>query len=53
MGVHSDLGRHSRGTTESFSGAPVEADVAGMQKVLDGSLVSSLNHLKNAAEAAG
>jgi hypothetical protein len=40
-------------TTESFSGAPVEADIAGMQKVLDGSLVSWLNHLKNAAEAAG
>jgi hypothetical protein len=40
-------------TTESLAGAPVEADVAGMQRVLDGSLVSWLNHLKNAAEAAG
>jgi hypothetical protein len=40
-------------TTESFAGAPVEADVAGMQRVLDGSLTSWLNHLKNAAEAAG
>ena len=40
-------------TTESFAGASVEADVAGMQRVLDGSLVSWLNHLKNAAEAAG
>lgn len=40
-------------TTESFAGAPVEADVAGMQRVLDGSLVSWLNQLKNAAEAAG
>ena len=40
-------------TTESFAGAPVEADVAGMQQVLDGSLTSWLNHLKNAAEAAG
>jgi hypothetical protein len=40
-------------TTESFAGAAVEADVAGMQQVLDGSLVSWLNHLKNAAEAAG
>ena len=40
-------------TTESFASAPVEADVAGMQRVLDGSLVSWLNHLKNAAEAAG
>jgi hypothetical protein len=40
-------------TAESFAGAPVEADVAGMQKVLDASLVSWLNHLKIAAEAAG
>jgi hypothetical protein len=40
-------------TTESFAGAAVEADVAGMQQMLDGSLVSWLNHLKNAAEAAG
>jgi hypothetical protein len=40
-------------TTESFAGAPVEADVAGMQRVLDGSLVSWLNHLKNASEGAG
>jgi uncharacterized membrane protein len=40
-------------TTESFAGVPVEADVAGMQRVLDGSLVSWLSHLKNAAEAAG
>ena len=38
-------------TTESFAGAPVEADVAGMQRVLDESLVSWLKHLKNAAEA--
>jgi hypothetical protein len=38
--------------TESIAGAPVEADVAGMQQVLDGSLVSGLNHLKNAAQAA-
>jgi hypothetical protein len=35
-------------TTESFADAPVEADVAGMQRVLDGSLTSWLNHLKNA-----
>jgi hypothetical protein len=40
-----------RGTP--FAGAPVEADVAGMQRVLDGSLVSWLNRLKSAAEAAG
>jgi hypothetical protein len=52
MGVHDVTGWHSRRTTESFAGAPVEADVAGMQGVLDGSLVSWLNHLKNAAEAA-
>ena len=30
-------------TTESFAGAAVEADVAGMQQVLDGSLTSWLN----------
>jgi hypothetical protein len=40
-------------TTESFAGAPVQADVAGMQRALDGSLASWLNQLKNAAEAAG
>jgi hypothetical protein len=40
-------------TTESFAGAPVEADVAGMQRVLDGSLTSWLNNLKSAAEATG
>jgi hypothetical protein len=33
--------------------ATVEADVAGMQRVLDRSLTSWLNHLKHAAEAAG
>jgi hypothetical protein len=46
---------HNLGTVvkDAFDGAPVEADVAGMQRVLDGSLVSWLNHLKNAAEAAG
>ena len=40
-------------TTESFAGAPVEADVPRMQRILDGSLTSWLSHLKNAAEAAG
>ena len=40
-------------TTESFAGSPVDADREGMQRVLDGSLTSWLNHLKNAAEAAG
>jgi hypothetical protein len=40
-------------TADSFAGAPVEADLAGMHRVLDGSLVSWLNHLKSAAEAAG
>jgi hypothetical protein len=37
----------------SFAGALVQADVAGMQRVLDRSLVSWLNLLKKAAEAAG
>jgi hypothetical protein len=45
-------GTHAQ-TTGSFAGAPVEAGVAGMQRVLHGPLVSWLNHLKNAAEAAG
>ena len=38
-------------TTESFGGEPVEADVPGMQTVLDASLVAWLNHLKIAAES--
>jgi uncharacterized protein YndB with AHSA1/START domain len=38
-------------TTESFSGDPVEADAAGMQSALDGSLVAWLGHLKAAAES--
>jgi uncharacterized protein YndB with AHSA1/START domain len=38
-------------TTESFSGEPVEADAAGMQSVLDGSLVAWLGHLKASAES--
>src|SRR6478735_2239887 len=33
-------------TIESFAGAPVEADAAGMQKLLDASLVAWLSHLK-------
>ena len=33
------VGTHAA-TTESFAGAPVEADVAGMQRVLDGSLIT-------------
>jgi hypothetical protein len=41
------------GFNVALSAEPVEADVAGMQRVLDGSLTSWLNHLKNAAEAAG
>ncbi len=40
-------------TVESFAGAPVEADVTGMQRALDGSLTSWLQHLKTAAEALG
>jgi hypothetical protein len=38
-------------TTESFAGEPVRADVAGMQALLDASLVSWLGHLKEAAES--
>jgi len=38
-------------TSESFSGEPVEADAAGMQTVLDTSLVAWLGHLKAAAES--
>jgi uncharacterized membrane protein len=38
-------------TTESFAGEPVEADAAGMQTVLDASLVAWLGHLKVAAES--
>jgi hypothetical protein len=36
-------------TNESFAGEPVTADVAGMQSLLDASLVSWLGHLKAAA----
>jgi len=39
-------------TSESFTGESVEADAAGMQSVLDGSLVAWLGHLKTAAESA-
>jgi uncharacterized protein YndB with AHSA1/START domain len=39
-------------TTESFAGAPVEADVKGMQALLDGSLTSWLAEIKRASEAA-
>ena len=38
-------------TDESFAGEPVEADVPGMQSLLDMSLESWLGHLKTAAEA--
>lgn len=37
-------------TTESFAGAPVDADVSGMQATLDGSLTSWLAEIKRAAE---
>ncbi len=40
-------------TTESFAGEPVEADAAGMQTLLDASLVAWLAHLKAAAESLG
>jgi uncharacterized protein YndB with AHSA1/START domain len=43
-------GTHAR-TSESFAGEPVEADRAGMQQLLDGSLTSWLRALKTAAEA--
>ena len=36
---------------ESFAGEPVRADAAGMQALLDASLVSWLGHLKGAAES--
>ena len=38
-------------TQESFSGETVEADVAGAQSILDGSLTGWLVHLKAAAES--
>ena len=38
-------------TNESFAGEPVAADAAGMQSMLDASLVSWLGHLKAAAES--
>jgi hypothetical protein len=38
-------------TNESFAGEPVRADAAGMQALLDASLVPTLEHLKAAAEA--
>jgi len=38
-------------TNESFAGEPVEADKAGMQTALDGSLVAWLADLKTAAES--
>jgi len=37
-------------TNESFSGEPVMADAAGMQSLLDSSLVAWLGHLKETAE---
>jgi hypothetical protein len=37
-------------TTESFAGDPVAADIANMQALLDQSLQSWLQHLKDAAE---
>lgn len=37
-------------TNESFAGSAVEADAAGMQSMLDASLVAWLRHLKTASE---
>jgi len=39
-------------TNESFAGDPVQADAAGMQTMLDASLVAWLGHLKAASEGA-
>jgi hypothetical protein len=55
-GVHEWLFRETPAgvhvtTNESFAGEPVRADVAGMQSLLDASLVSWLGHLKAAAES--
>jgi|SRR5947207_1956562 len=40
-------------TEESWSGGPVEADVAGMQQALDGSLIAWLEYLAAAAQRHG
>ena len=55
-GVHEWIFRETPGgahveTNESFAGEPVEADAAGMQTLLDGSLMAWLGHLKKAAES--
>jgi hypothetical protein len=55
-GVHEWIFTQSEGgvhvvTNESFAGEPVRADTAGMQALLDASLVSWLGHLKAAAES--
>jgi hypothetical protein len=55
-GVHEWIFTESEGgvhvaTNESFAGEPVRADAAGMQSLLDTSLVSWLGHLKRAAES--
>jgi hypothetical protein len=55
-GVHEWIFRESEGgvhvvTNESFAGAPVRADAARMQALLDASLVSWLGHLKAVAES--
>lgn len=39
-------------TNESFAGGPVQADAAGMQSMLDSSLVAWLDRLKTASEGA-
>ena len=55
-GVHEWLFREtddgvSVSTNESFAGDPVSADVEGMQRQLDASLIAWLEYLKSAAEA--
>jgi polyketide cyclase/dehydrase/lipid transport protein len=57
-GVHEWLFREtddrvSVSTNESFAGDPVSADVEGMQRQLDASLIAWLEYLKSAAEARG
>jgi hypothetical protein len=54
-GVHEWLFTETPGgvhveTNESFAGEPVEADIATMQSLLDGSLAAWLGHLKSTAE---
>lgn len=58
FGIHAwtftpETGGVTVSTEESWSGAPVEADTAGLQVALDGSLISWLRLLAEAAAHAG